>query len=96
MKGSTSEGEKHELSPRYKYISHICGALIDGVQRCVLCGEIISDYRGAMVEAGSGPLKGFEEGKTICISELKNPQIFTSTEYMGENDYAIECSQPSK
>ncbi len=32
------------------------------VQRCVLCGQVISDYRGAMVPDGMQMPKGFASG----------------------------------
>lgn len=30
------------------YTKHVLGAFEDGIQRCILCGNIRHDYRGAM------------------------------------------------
>lgn len=50
-------------------IRHIAGELTDGVQRCVVCGYIISDYRGAVHAISSDGTqwqpKGFREGEVF-------------------------------
>lgn len=47
-----------------KAIKHIAGPLVDEVQRCVVCGDVISDYRGAMFSSGTKP-NGFPEGEVF-------------------------------
>jgi len=42
-------------------MNHLAGQYIDGVQRCVLCGEILVDDR-QMLSQGGNPPKGFPEG----------------------------------
>lgn len=44
-------------------------------QHCMLCGECIIDYRGAMVPAGQGPISGWESGE-IYVSNTNNPKIY--------------------
>jgi hypothetical protein len=40
------------------FTQHTAGALIEGVQRCVVCGLILIDYRGAyFLEGGDGIAK---------------------------------------
>jgi hypothetical protein len=48
---------------------HVAGPLIDGVQVCTRCECILTDYRGAMVEAGSPPLFGWAEGAHVEVVE---------------------------
>lgn len=44
------------------YTKHIVGELVGGIQRCVICGLVITDYRNAMVPDDTPPLRGFPEG----------------------------------
>ncbi len=45
------------------YIRHIVTEMDESmVQKCVLCGETISDYRNAMWPLEQGPPKGFGTG----------------------------------
>jgi len=61
-----------------KYTRHIAGEMDGLVQRCVLCGQIICDYRGAMVYPPSAePPKGWEPGE-IFISVKTNPTHIVS------------------
>jgi hypothetical protein len=57
----------------------------DGVQRCTRCGYILTDYRGAMVEEGSGPLQGWQEGAAVEVSH-GNPT------FSGVTDDPPDCS----
>lgn len=50
-----------------------------GLQICVRCGVILTDYRGAMVPDGSGPLGGWETGAAIDVYE-GNPRMLSLTE----------------
>lgn len=70
------------------YKKHIAGEMnSEGLQMCVICGEILTDYRGAMVPKGSAPLTGFPSGDIYVskgsptISQTSNP----SPEYKVEN-----------
>lgn len=47
---------------------------VDGVQRCVRCSEILTDYRGSMVPAGTPPLGGFADGAYVEVSG-RNPRF---------------------
>lgn len=62
------------------YTKHILGAFAEGVQRCIVCGEIIHDYRGVMYETqeAADSEKGWMEGE-FWISD-GNPQMLTSIE----------------
>ena len=59
------------------YTKHIAGEMADGVQRCVICGFVIADYRHTMVEEGSPPLRGWQEGE-VFVSDSSNPKVFTT------------------
>lgn len=56
-----------DISRRPKVRVHVAGVLRDEVQRCIRCGQILSDYRGAMVPRGSRPLSGFAVGAPIAM-----------------------------
>jgi len=54
-----------------KYVKHITGEMDEsGMQRCVICGHIITDYRGAMVQVGSSPLRGFDPGAIYIYENI--------------------------
>lgn len=64
------------------YTEHQAGSFEDGLQICILCGQIISDYTGHWASNDGSPIKGFPEGKiyitgtnpvqTTTIKPLKN------------------------
>ena len=56
-----------DISRRAKVRVHVAGVLWDAVQRCVRCGSILSDYRGAMIADGSLPLLGFAVGDSVAV-----------------------------
>ena len=68
-----------------KPVKHLVGNLVDGIQRCIICGEIINDYTDVMYPAGQPAPKGFPAGP-VYVSGT-NPKIYTSIE---EEDY-IPC-----
>jgi hypothetical protein len=39
----------------------------DGVQRCIRCGYILTDYRNSMVPEGTPPLRGFADGASVEV-----------------------------
>ncbi len=43
-------------------IEHEAGKMVDGVQSCVRCGEIITDYRNTQTPGGGHGLQGFPMG----------------------------------
>jgi hypothetical protein len=66
---------------------HEAGPLDEtGVQRCVRCDFVLTDYRGAMVPEGSGPLYGWAEGASIEVL-LGNPR------YSGTTDQEPDCER---
>lgn len=46
------------------------------IQRCVICGQVISDYNGCMQPAGSPPIKGFPVGRVYVTKDGLNPTIY--------------------
>lgn len=59
------------------YTRHILEKMNNGVQRCIICGEIIIDERNAMYHPPrTEPSKGWGEGE-LYISKSKNPTILT-------------------
>lgn len=51
-------------------VLHIAGELIDGVQRCVICGHILQDYRGASFTGGQLPKVWSSEGFVAVSGNL--------------------------
>ena len=45
------------------YTEHKAGEYEDGLQICVLCGEILTDYTGVWMTSDGRPPQGFPEGK---------------------------------
>lgn len=79
-----------------KYIHHIAGSMINGVQRCVICGFEIADYRNGMVFPApkqGDTIQGWAEGD-IYFSETKNPTIINTL--LHEKDTFINCTDPIK
>lgn len=74
-----------------EYLEHTVTELDDsGIQYCVKCSEIISDYRGTVSFDGSIP-KGFAAG-TVYVTVKGNPRITTT--FLGENEIAYDCMNP--
>lgn len=46
---------------------HLAGPLVGGVQVCLRCAGVLTDYRNSMVPDGSGPLLGWEDGAWIEV-----------------------------
>jgi hypothetical protein len=50
------------MSDQRPYTRHTAGALIEGVQRCVVCGLILTDHRNAAWIEAEGPPGCWAEG----------------------------------
>ncbi len=74
------------------FIKHIV-ANMDGsmVQRCLICGEIISDYRNAMWPSGQSPPSGWGSGPVYILAG--NPTTYMSESAISEKDLqeSINC-----
>ncbi len=46
---------------------HVAGPLVAGVQECVRCGAILTDYRHARTPTGGPALRGWPEGAHIEV-----------------------------
>lgn len=59
---------------------HQAGRYLDtqGLQYCDRCGEVLTDYRGAMIPVGDPPLAGWATGAFVEITE-GNPRQFVVT-----------------
>lgn len=44
---------------------HLAGVLFAGVQICTRCGDVLTDYRGAMVPEGQEALAGWAIGAFV-------------------------------
>jgi hypothetical protein len=55
-----------DLLPSIREI-HVAGPMIEFVQRCARCGEVLSDYRNAMYPEGDPPPRGWAAGAHIEI-----------------------------
>ena len=75
------------------YTKHILGEFdqVEQVQRCIICGEIIHDYRNAMFapdENGNVPVnKGWASGQHYVSDG--NPQYFWSTPPVQNNETKV-------
>jgi hypothetical protein len=51
-------------------VNHVAGELVDQVQLCTRCGEVISDYRNLERPSWKSPPKGFPPGPITKIGSL--------------------------
>ena len=65
---------------------HKAGRLINLVQRCDRCGEVLNDYRNTMYPDGQPPPSGFAVGANIEVKR-GNPR------YSGTTDEAPTCEE---
>jgi hypothetical protein len=65
-----------------KYIKHVLGEFDQElqIQRCLICGQIIHDYRNCI---STEPISGWESGEHFVKEGF--PTIFTSSLDEGEN-----------
>ena len=66
-KGNTSARKFISINMKLmsKAIRHIAGEYQDGIQACILCGEVIIDDRGAECVKGQERPGGFEPGVVV-------------------------------
>lgn len=62
-------------------------AMVDNVQRCVICGEIIADHRNVLYPKDSGPPWAWPPGE--IFTQGINPKSFFGQLPPGEN--AEDC-----
>ena len=63
---------------------HVAGPMIDWVQVCERCGEVLSDYRNSMYPEGTPSPSGWTEGAHIEVLTW-NPR------YSGVTDAEPDC-----
>lgn len=51
-------------------MNHIAGEYEDGLQRCVVCGAVLVDDRGAAYCGDGPPPKGFAPGPVYAIGNM--------------------------
>lgn len=51
-------------------VNHVAGPLVDLVQLCTRCGEVISDYRNQERPQWTSPPKGFPLGPITKIGSM--------------------------
>lgn len=60
-----------------KTTRHVAGPMEGQVQYCVICGTVLTDYRGAMVPIGQPPLRGWEEGEVFVRGNMTSTKCPT-------------------
>lgn len=74
-----------------KFTKHIVADMdASMVQRCLICGTVINDYRNLVQASGSPVPKEYAAGE-VFISDTNNPRISTIQE---PTDYFIEDCTP--
>jgi len=72
-----------------RFIQHCISEMDNnGMQRCIVCGEILTYYSGIMAPVGSQALRGFDPG-VIYVSLGQQPRIMTTIE--PENAAIYSC-----
>jgi len=72
-----------------KYIKHLVVEMDESmVQRCLICGSTISDYRNTMWPSGQNPPTGYPAGE-VFVSFGTNPTI--SCTELGEGETSENC-----
>jgi hypothetical protein len=59
-----------ESRERAKDGNHVAGKYKNFVQRCIVCGGILVDDRGACDPKGQAPAKGFVEGEVSVLGNM--------------------------
>ena len=66
---------------------HIAGPMIDFVQRCSRCGEILTDYRDSAVPEGDPPPRGWMVDARIEVERYHGMVAFSITDARPTCDY---------
>lgn len=77
-----------------KWIKHIPGEMMDAVQLCIICGDVIGDYKHAMSFPPSPPLS-WPMGLPIYMTVGVNPQITVTSEPNEDIEFEIENCKPN-
>lgn len=72
-----------------KLTKHRVKEMQGGVQKCIDCGKIITDYRNAVVPSGQGALQGFPEGNVYMSTG--NPRMSCSDAGLSPEDTFTAC-----
>lgn len=59
---------------------HVAGPMTGLVQQCSRCGEILSDYRNAMILEGDPPPRGWADGAHVEITRGFPTQFVVTTD----------------
>jgi len=83
--------EERVSQPKQHYVMHVVKDMDTSlIQRCELCGEIISDYRFSLQPVGQEPPEGFPAGNVFLSKG--NPQFLTVI--LSPEDTFESCTQP--
>lgn len=71
------------------YIEHYAGSFEQGLQVCIYCGKVITDYTGHWVTPGGGKLTGFQEGPiwTTGVNPIETTSERPLENYGGDDPY---------
>lgn len=76
----------------YHYTKHLVSEMENGIQKCLVCGEVIFDYsKGAFYPEPEETPKGFAAG-VLYISTQTNPTVFVQK--VNEDDQITLCKNP--
>ncbi len=78
-----------------KFIRHIVGPYEGQMQFCLICGEVICDYRGAVYPADCPPPSGFAEGE-LYVQGINPTSFFPGPfddNWLEDGDVVIECNK---
>lgn len=70
------------------YRRHITGGFVDYQQKCIICGEVLLNYQGAIWPNDSPPPMGFAAGSQVYISS-GSPKVFCTT--ISDNELSEDC-----
>lgn len=81
------------------FVKHIVGPFEGGMQFCLICGEVILDYRRSLWPVDQPPPSGFAEGEIYI--QGKNPTSYFpgpfDEKWLEEGDTVVDCNKvPTK
>lgn len=71
----------YKFLKKMTFTKHIIGDMVDGVQRCLICGEVINSHIGLAWPSGQAPPKPYQSG-SYYVSDTTNPKITVGEDYM--------------